>query len=81
MTPIQALEAYQLVRQQSRVGLMQDPLELETTWMKLAVHAPWPPRMWPDAYLAAFAMAASLRLVSFDRDFSRFPGLNWLHLN
>ena len=31
-----------------------------------------------DAYLAAFAISAGLRLVSFDRDFERFPGLNVL---
>lgn len=35
---------------------------------------------WSDAYLAAFAMAADLRLVSFDRGFDRFSGLSWLHL-
>ncbi len=37
-------------------------------------------RFWPDAYLAAFALAGNLRLVSFDSDFARFPGLDWLHL-
>jgi len=35
---------------------------------------------WTDAYLAAVAIAGGYRLVSFDRDFSRFPGLDWLHL-
>ena len=36
--------------------------------------------MWPDAYLAALAQTANLRLVSFDADFARFTGLQWLHL-
>jgi len=36
------------------------------------------PRLWTDAYLAAFALSSGLRLVSFDSDFGRFPGLNWL---
>lgn len=31
---------------------------------------------WTDAYLAAFATAAGLRLVSFDKDFTRYPGLS-----
>lgn len=35
---------------------------------------------WTDAYLAAFSVAAGCRLVSFDRDFRRYPGLLWLHL-
>jgi predicted nucleic acid-binding protein len=39
------------------------------------------PRNWTDAYLAAFAVSASLRLVSFDADFKKFPGLDFLHLS
>jgi len=35
---------------------------------------------WTDAYLAAFATASGSRLVSFDSDFKRNPGLSWLHL-
>ena len=35
---------------------------------------------WTDAYLAAFAKCAGLRLVSFDAGFSRYPGLAWLLL-
>lgn len=38
------------------------------------------PRLWTDAYLAAFARAGGYRLVSFDRDFTRFHGLDVLHL-
>lgn len=35
---------------------------------------------WTDAYLAALAIASGTRLVSFDSDFARYPGLSWLHL-
>lgn len=35
---------------------------------------------WTDAYLAAFAVASGCRLVSFDGDFARYPGLDFLHL-
>jgi len=38
-------------------------------------------RTWTDAYLAAFALAGSLRLVSFDKDFGRFSELDFLHLS
>jgi uncharacterized protein len=37
-----------------------------------------PVRLCTDAYLAALAMANGWRLVSFDRDFERFEGLQWL---
>lgn len=35
------------------------------------------PRLWTDAYLAAFAQSSGLRMVSFDGDFARFNGLDW----
>jgi len=31
----------------------------------------------PDAFLAALAIEQGATLVSFDRDFARFPGLRW----
>jgi toxin-antitoxin system PIN domain toxin len=37
-----------------------------------------PARLCTDAYLAALAIANGWRLVSFDRDFARFEGLQWL---
>ena len=33
----------------------------------------------PDAYLAALAIESGSRWITTDRDFSRFPGLNWRH--
>ena len=39
-----------------------------------------PPRLCTDAYLAALAIANGWRLVSFDRDFERFEGLERLVL-
>lgn len=35
---------------------------------------------WTDAYLAAFAAASGCRLVAFDSDFHRYPGIQFLHL-
>jgi hypothetical protein len=33
----------------------------------------------PDAYLAALAIDSGSEWITTDRDFSRFPGLNWHH--
>jgi len=33
----------------------------------------------PDAFLAALAIESGSEWVTTDRDFSRFPGLNWRH--
>ena len=38
------------------------------------------PRLCTDAHLAALAITNQWRLVSFDRDFHLFPGLNLLQL-
>jgi toxin-antitoxin system PIN domain toxin len=38
------------------------------------------PNWWTDAYLAAFARAADLRLVSFDQGLSKLPGIALLNL-
>ena len=38
------------------------------------------PNLWTDAYLAAFAKCAGLRLVTFDHAFSRFEELELLTL-
>ncbi len=33
----------------------------------------------PDAFLAALAIESGSRWITTDRDYSRFPGLNWRH--
>lgn len=33
----------------------------------------------PDAYLAALALEKGTELITADRGFARFPGLNWKH--
>jgi len=38
------------------------------------------PNLWTDAYLASFVKAGRLRLVSFDRGFSKLSGLELLIL-
>jgi toxin-antitoxin system PIN domain toxin len=34
------------------------------------------PNLWTDAYLAAFAASAGIELVTLDRDFAKFDGLD-----
>lgn len=60
--------------------LRPDPPRLDTAFAALTIDASLPHRLWTDAYLAAFAIAGDCRLVSFDMDFRRFPGLALLLL-
>jgi toxin-antitoxin system PIN domain toxin len=76
-------EAWQIYRQLlavPQVTFLEEPDALDQQFAALTTAADFPHRLWTDAYLAAFAIASASRLVSFDADFTRFPGLNFLHL-
>jgi len=66
---------YRQLRDTAGVGFQHD-LEsadiLLASWLGTA-GKPLPSRLWTDAWLAALAESSGLRLVSFDRDFRRFP--------
>jgi toxin-antitoxin system PIN domain toxin len=74
-----ALALYDNLAARPGVGLCAEPAGCEALYRRL-VDAELPPRLLTDAYLCAFAVSAGLRLVTFDRDFSRFPGLHRLDL-
>ena len=77
-----AVDVYRRFAALPEVGLQPEPDACDTELQRLATpaQAPLPARLWTDAYLAAFAIAAGLRLVTFDRDFDRFAGLQVLRL-
>lgn len=45
---------------------------LMSIWRKLASADAASPKLWMDAYLAAFAISGGLRIVTLDRDFKNF---------
>jgi toxin-antitoxin system PIN domain toxin len=75
-----AWKAYATWRAMSDVILAVEPDGCEPLLAGWADGGLLTPRLWTDAYLAAFARAAGLRVVSFDRDFDRFDGLDRLVL-
>lgn len=58
----------------------EEPAGVERWWIEFASRPTSSPNVWMDAYLAAFARAASLQLVTFDRAFRQFEGLDVLIL-
>lgn len=48
---------------------------MEAKWFALARLASPAPKRWMDAYLAAFAMCAGMRFVTFDAGFEQFVPL------
>ena len=64
-----ALDALQALAQ---VRVHDEPPGTFALWRTLANADTAAPKVWMDAYLAAFAIAGSLRLVTFDQDFNKF---------
>lgn len=53
----------------------------QSHWKKLAGNSKAAPKLWMDAYLAAFAVAGGYQLVTTDKAFKQFKGLNHLVLS
>jgi hypothetical protein len=62
------------------VRLAAEPVAVEGTWKRHCATSRTSPNLWTDAYLAAFASTAGMRLVTFDKGFSKFDGLDCLFL-
>jgi toxin-antitoxin system PIN domain toxin len=76
----EAWQAYSAFRALPEIEILSDPPKLESTLSSLACQPDFIPSFWTDAYLAALAISASARLVSFDSDFHSFKALQFLHL-
>ena len=50
----------------------EEPTGLVPIWHRLARIPQASPKLWMDAYLAAFAIAGKFQMVTFDRDFKAF---------
>ena len=76
---VEAWQAYDVFRKDSRVIFLEEPAALEAAFRGFAESASPSHERWTDAYLAAFAARIPAQLVTFDKGFSRFAGLD-LHL-
>jgi len=64
-----ALDLWNRFESAPHVLFREEPAGLVPLWHRLAGLPSASPRVWMDAYLAAFAILARLTLVTFDRDF------------
>jgi toxin-antitoxin system PIN domain toxin len=76
-----AWDTYEELRADGRVMWVAEPRESEGLWKKLARFPNASPKLWMDAYLAAFAIAGGHQLVTTDRAFRQFKDLDVLILN
>ena len=81
LTNEQAWAVYDEMRQDERVGFhANEPPGIERYWREYSQRRTASPNLWMDAYLAAFARAADLTLVTADGDFRQFDGLDLMTL-
>ncbi len=66
LKPEGAWGAYCALRSDRRIGYVVEPAEMDEFWPRFTAGAGSSPNLWTDAYLCAFAAAASVVLVTFD---------------
>ncbi len=77
LTNEQAWNAYDALLVDDRIVLCaEEPAGLENRWRRFAVRDTASPKIWMDAYLAAFPLAGRHRMVTTDIAFKQFRGLD-----
>jgi uncharacterized protein len=69
MTQSEAWGAYDRWMQDDRILFVEEPANLEPTFRELSRRSRSDPKIWADAYLAAFSMIEGMRFVTFDQGF------------
>jgi toxin-antitoxin system PIN domain toxin len=72
----QAWKNYDTMMEDERFDFYAEPMDLEQHFRRYTASGRVSPKLWQDAYLAAFARASKLRLVTFDGGFQQFEGLH-----
>ena len=67
-----AVDLHATLIRQRNIQILPEPLELETLWHRLAAIPSASPKVWMDAYLAAFAIRHDIEFVTLDSDFKKF---------
>jgi toxin-antitoxin system PIN domain toxin len=77
MTNAGAWKQYEAFIANRRVGWSAEPpaKEIQSLWKEFAARGIASPKLWMDAYLAAFAVAGGHQLVTTDKAFSQFKAL------
>ncbi len=76
-----AWQLYATIRSDPRVAFFPEPEGVEIVWKDHTDLNTRSPKLWNDAWLAAFAIKQSLELVTFDKGFRQFDGLRHLILS
>jgi toxin-antitoxin system PIN domain toxin len=72
VTQDQAWAIYNHFMSHTRVAFATEPAGAEAQWRQLTNLPRFSTHIWTDAYMAAFARAADLEVVTFDQGFAQF---------
>ncbi len=67
-----AVNLLEALSQLPNTHMLAEPPHLEQIWLRLAGLSSASPKVWMDAYLAAFAIQQKEEFVTLDRDFQRY---------
>jgi uncharacterized protein len=76
LTMNEAWRCYDTLVSDIRVGFSLEPLGLDHLWRRMTSGETYSPKVWNDAYLAAFAVGSGYTLVTFDKGFAALADLN-----
>lgn len=72
----EAWRTFETIAQDPRITFAPEPEGIDETWKSFALRKTPSPKLWMDAYLAAFAVRSGYQLVTADKAFSQFKGLD-----
>jgi hypothetical protein len=67
-----AWRLYDMFRADPRVKFADEPTGIEVAWREFTARQSFSPKVWNDAYLAAFVQATGMQFVTFDQGFSQY---------
>lgn len=79
--PLTNREAWAVVESfmaDERIAFANEPAGVEEAWKALALRDTNSPKLWMDAWLAAFALCSGFQMITTDKAFSQFKGLELL---
>ena len=68
-------EAWHTLHSDVRIAYADEPVGLEVVWRSFTQHRSFSPKVWNDAYLAAFAQTGGYQIVTFDQALAPYTGV------
>ena len=72
LTLVSAWALYDRLQALSHVIFLSEPAGIEQPWREFTSGRRYSPKVWNDAYLAAFALRSGCQLVTLDRGFAKY---------